>query len=51
MARAYAVANDTGEAKRYLDMVRKQLASVNDEEDRKIYGQQMDETEALIRKN
>ena len=49
MARAHAVANDTGEAKRYLDMARKQLASVNDEVDRKIYSQQIDETEALIR--
>ena len=51
MARAHAVANDTAEARRYLEMARTQLVSVKDEEDRKIYGQQMDETEALIRKN
>ena len=50
MARAHATANDTGEARRYLDLARKQLELVTDEEDRKIYSQQMDETEALIRK-
>lgn len=50
MARAHATANETGEARRYLEMARKQLELVKDEEDRKIYGQQIDETEALIRK-
>ena len=50
MSRAYATADDTGEARRYLEMSRKQLELINDEEDRKIYSQQIDETEALIRK-
>jgi hypothetical protein len=49
MARAHAVANDAGEARRYLDMARKQLRLVSDEEDRKVYGQQIDETESLIK--
>ena len=50
MSRAYATANDAGEARRYLEMARKQLKLVKDEEDRKIYSQQIEETEALIRK-
>jgi Cdc6-like AAA superfamily ATPase len=50
MSRAHATANDTGEARRYLEMSRKQLELIEDEEDRKIYSQQIDETEALIRK-
>jgi cation transport regulator ChaB len=50
MARAHATANETEEAKRYLDMARKQLELVKDEEDRKVYGQQIDETEALIKR-
>jgi len=50
MARAYVTANNTEEANRYLGMARRQLELVKDEEDRKIYGQQIDETEALIRK-
>jgi hypothetical protein len=49
MSRAHATANDTGEARRYMEMARRQLELVQDEEDRKIYSQQMDETEALIR--
>ena len=49
MARAYATASEAGEAKRYLQMARKQLDLVRDEEDRKIYAQQIDETEALIK--
>ena len=50
MARALATANDTGEAKRYLAMARRQLELVNEEEDREIYRQQIDETETLIGK-
>lgn len=50
LARAYETANDTDEARRYVGMARKQLEFVEDEEDRKIYGQQIDETEALIGK-
>ena len=50
MARAHVTANNPEETKRYLEMARKQLELVKDEEDRKVYGQQIDETEALIRK-
>jgi len=50
MSRAYAVANDAAEARRFLQMARKQLEQVKDEEDRKAYDQQMHETEALITK-
>jgi len=50
MSRAYATANDTGEARRYLEMARRQLELVKDKEDRKIYSQQIEETEALIKK-
>jgi hypothetical protein len=50
IARAHATANDTGEARRYLEMARKQLGLVKDERDRKVYSQQIDETEALIKK-
>jgi hypothetical protein len=49
MSRAYAMANDTGKARRYLEMARKELKHVKREEDRKIFGQQMDETESLIK--
>ena len=49
MARAYATGNDTGEARRFLGMARKQLELVHDEEDRKIYSQQIDETETLLK--
>jgi hypothetical protein len=50
MSRAYAVAKDTKEARRCLELARKQLELVKDDEDRKIYSQQIDETEALIGK-
>ena len=50
MARAYATANDNAEARRYVELARKELELIDDEEDRKIYRQQIDETEALIRK-
>ena len=50
MARGYAVANQPQEAQRYLQNARKQLELVKDEEDRKIYAQQIEETEALLRK-
>lgn len=50
MARAFGVANNTKEARRYLENARKQLELIKDKEDRKIYGQQIDETEALIKK-
>ena len=50
MARAHATAHDTNEARRYLELARKELQHINDEEDRKIYSQQIDETETLIKK-
>ena len=50
MARAYVTATNTSEAKRYIELARKELELIGDEEDRKIYRQQIDETEALIRK-
>jgi len=50
MARAHATANDSAEARRYLELARKELQLMHDEEDRKIYRQQIDETETLIRK-
>ena len=50
VSRAYAIGNDAVEARRYLQMARKQLELVKDEEDRKVYNQQIDETEALLRK-
>jgi len=50
MARAHATANDTTEARRYVELARKELELIGDEEDRKIYRQQIDETETLIRK-
>jgi hypothetical protein len=49
MARAHATANEAREAERYLEMARKQLELVKDEEGRKLYSQQIDETETLIR--
>jgi len=49
MARAFAVANNAKEARRYLENACKQLELIKDKEDRKIYGQQIDETEALIK--
>ena len=50
MSRAYAVAKNMKQARWYLELARKRLELVEDDEDRKIYAQQMDETEALIRK-
>ena len=50
MARAHATAKETNEARQYLELARKELQHINDEEDRKIYSQQIDETETLIKK-
>jgi hypothetical protein len=50
MARAHAVAKNFGASKDYLKRAREQLAKTNiDDEAQKIYSQQIDETEALIR--
>lgn len=48
MAWAYAVSRDPHQARRYIQMAPKQLESVNEEEDRKIYTHQTDETMSLI---
>jgi cation transport regulator ChaB len=49
MARAYAIANDSQSARNYLNKARKQLGTVSmDDEDRKIYSDQIHETEQLI---
>jgi hypothetical protein len=48
MARAYAVAQQPQLARDYIAKARKELESIGDEEDRKIYAGQISETEALI---
>ena len=49
MARAYAVGKEYDVARGYINRARDQLAKSNvDEEDRKIYSDQIRETEQLI---
>jgi len=48
MARAYATANDAPHARDCVARARKELESVKDNEDRKLYADQISETEALI---
>ena len=48
MARAYAIENDLKNAKKYINLARKALESIVDKEDRRIYTDQIDETEAMI---
>jgi hypothetical protein len=49
MARAYAVAKDYESARDYIGKAREQLAkSTGDDEDRKIYSDQIRETEELV---
>jgi tetratricopeptide (TPR) repeat protein len=51
IARAYAVAKDYKNARKYLEKARHQLDKLSlDNEDRKIYSDQISETEALIPK-
>jgi hypothetical protein len=51
VARAYAVAKDYDKAREYLDRARQQLRKLKlDSEDRKIYSDQIRETERLIKK-
>jgi len=50
VARAYAVANEYLSAKEFTDKARRQLSQVTDEEDVKIYSDQIDETEQMIPK-
>jgi tetratricopeptide (TPR) repeat protein len=50
IARAYAVSKDYERAKDYLNRAREQLAKLQlDEEERKIYSDQIHETEQMIR--
>lgn len=48
MARAYAVGRQPELAKDYIARARKELESIRDKEDRKVYGDQINESEALI---
>jgi plasmid stabilization system protein ParE len=48
MTRAYAIANDLENAKKYINLARKALESIVDKEDRRIYTDQIDETEVMI---
>jgi len=48
MARAYAVARQPELARDYIAKARKQLESIRDEEDKKIYADQINETESLL---
>ena len=50
VAKAYAVANEYRSAKEFTDKARRQLSQVADEEDVKIYSDQIDETEQMIPK-
>ncbi len=48
IARAYAVAQQHQLAREYLAKARKELESIKDEEDKKIYSDQINETESLL---
>jgi len=48
MARAYAVARQSQLATDYITKARKQLESIRDKEDKKIYADQINETESLL---
>ena len=48
MARAYGIGGDRKRASEYLGKARKELGIVKDKEDRKIFGEQITETERLI---
>ena len=48
MARAYAAAHQTQLARDYITKARKQLESIRDKEDNKIYVDQINETESLL---
>ena len=50
MARAYVTAHDDQQARDYVAKARKELESVKDKEDRAIYEEQINATEALIPK-
>ena len=48
MARAYAVARQPQLAREYIVKARKELESIEDKEDKKIYADQINETESLL---
>jgi hypothetical protein len=48
MARAYAIAEDRGNARKYIGLARAALNSTTDEEERRIFANQINETEAMI---
>jgi hypothetical protein len=48
MARAYAVAQQSQLARDYIVKARKELESIKDEDDKKIYAGQINETESLL---
>jgi hypothetical protein len=48
MARAYAVAQQPQLARDYIVKARKELESIRDEEDKKVYAGQINETESLL---
>jgi hypothetical protein len=48
MARGYAVAGQPQPARDYIVKARKELESIRDEEDKKIYAGQINETESLL---
>jgi hypothetical protein len=48
MARACAVAHQPQLARDYIAKARKQLESIRDKEDKKIYADQINETESLL---
>jgi hypothetical protein len=48
LARAYAVAKQPQVARDFIAKARRELESIKDQEDKKIYGDQITETEALI---
>ena len=48
MARAYAVAQQPQLARDYIVKARKELESIEDKEDKKIYADQINDTESLL---
>lgn len=48
MARAYSIAKDHENARKLIELARTALNSINDEEDRRIYTDQINETEKMV---
>ncbi len=49
IARAYAILNEKEKAKSYLDKAYKEYDTLTDEEDKKIYIDQLEDTKSLIK--